>query len=89
LKGWSYNEVLPYFIKSENNSDLSLSHRYHGFKGPIHVSTVKNPQLISETMIRAANESGFNEIDLNDPKEEIGVAIQQMTIRFVRQFNSE
>ncbi len=77
--------MLPYFIKSENNSDLSLSHRYHGFKGPLPVSTIKNPVLVAQTTLKAANQLGFDVIDLNDPRKPIGAAIQQMTIRFVFQ----
>lgn len=27
-QGWSYDEVLPYFIKSENNRDQNVSEKY-------------------------------------------------------------
>ncbi|HKK74803.1 MAG TPA: GMC family oxidoreductase N-terminal domain-containing protein [Saprospiraceae bacterium] len=36
--GWSYAEVLPYFIRSEDNAQLK--NEYHGTGGPLHVSTI-------------------------------------------------
>ena len=35
--GWSYAEVLPYFIQAENNREFS--DRYHGQTGPLTVSS--------------------------------------------------
>lgn len=34
--GWSYEEVLPYFIKSENNEQIQ--NEYHGQGGPLNVT---------------------------------------------------
>lgn len=37
-KGWSFKEVLPYFVKSEDNRDPSVVNRnkcYHGVGGPL------------------------------------------------------
>jgi choline dehydrogenase len=38
--GWSYRDVLPYFIKSEHNEDIRNA--YHGQEGPLHVSFAKH-----------------------------------------------
>ncbi len=35
-KGWSYREVLPYFVRSEDNQ--RLVNAYHGYGGPLGVS---------------------------------------------------
>ena len=40
-KGWSYREVLPYFIRSEDNQ--RLVNAYHGYGGPLGVSYPVNP----------------------------------------------
>jgi choline dehydrogenase-like flavoprotein len=37
LEGWGYNDVLPYFIKYENNEDVPNS-PIHGYSGPINIS---------------------------------------------------
>ncbi len=41
--GWSYAEVLPYFLRSENNQDLPAS-RYHAHGGPINVMRPRRPE---------------------------------------------
>lgn len=36
--GWSYQEVLPYFIRSEHNAQFQ--NEYHGTGGPLYISTL-------------------------------------------------
>lgn len=36
--GWRYKDVLPYFIKSEGNTDPDLCSKYHCDKGPLKLS---------------------------------------------------
>ncbi len=50
-KGWSYKDVLPYFIKSENN-ELGKN-EFRGNQGPLHVSNQVSPRPISEIFIKA------------------------------------
>ena len=38
--GWSYDDVLPYFIRAEDN--LSFANAYHGVGGPLKVSDQKS-----------------------------------------------
>ncbi|MEM1232825.1 MAG: GMC family oxidoreductase N-terminal domain-containing protein [Pseudomonadota bacterium] len=53
-EGWSWDEVLPYFIRSESNergeSDL------HGSDGPLHVADQIAPRAISHAFIEACRE---------------------------------
>lgn len=55
--GWSYTDVLPYFIKSETNQ--TYNDRYHGQTGPLVVSS--HPQLspITQRYLAAAQEAGI------------------------------
>lgn len=62
--GWSYQDVLPYFKKAENNQRLSGP--LHGNEGPLHVSDIGHRHVLSEAFIRAAQEAG----------EEAGVPIK-------------
>jgi choline dehydrogenase len=55
--GWSFDEVLPYFRRSEGNSRLSLP--FHGTDGPLGVSDTLDPQPISLAFIKAAQEFGL------------------------------
>lgn len=37
--GWGYEEVLPYFLRSEGQADPTLAAtRYHGTAGPLSVA---------------------------------------------------
>lgn len=56
--GWSYKEVLPYFMKSENADHYDLVDRkFHGRDGPVHVSYTAKVG-ITEAMLTAGKEIG-------------------------------
>jgi choline dehydrogenase-like flavoprotein len=76
-KGWSYQDVLPYFRKSENN-DLGAS-QYRGDSGPLHVLTQKSPRPVSKAFVQACEEHGIPENkDYNGPNQ-FGSMLWQMT----------
>lgn len=52
--GWSYEDVLPYFRRSENNDHLAG--RYHGTDGPMRVSDGVHRHVLSEAFVRAAQQ---------------------------------
>lgn len=54
--GWSYDEVLPYFVKAENNRDFA--DRYHGTAGPLMVSG-HPPHPLVERYFAAARSVGI------------------------------
>jgi len=51
-KGWGYDDVLPYFTKSEDNN--RLLDEYHGQGGPQAVSDQTNPHILSKSFVQAA-----------------------------------
>jgi choline dehydrogenase-like flavoprotein len=77
--GWSYREVLPYFIRSEDNQRHVDA--YHGYGGPLGVSYPVNPLPISYAFLRAAQEAGipFNH-DFNGAVQD-GIGHYQLTTR--------
>ena len=81
-KGWSYREVLPYFIRSEDNQ--RLVNAYHGYGGPLGVSYPVNPLPISFAFLRAAQEAGipFND-DFNGAVQD-GIGHYQLSTRNAR-----
>ena len=75
--GWSYDDVLPYFKKSESNERGGDA--FHGGDGPLSVSDQKwlNPGSIA--FVEAARNLQMPIIDdFNGPKQE-GVGIYQVT----------
>jgi choline dehydrogenase len=80
--GWSWSELLPYFVKSEDND--RLNGKMHGKGGPLGVSTLKEPNIMTRAFVEGAQEFGmpFNP-DFNAGHQE-GVNVYQMTIRKAR-----
>ena len=76
-KGWSYDEVLPYFKKSEDQA-RGADH-YHGVGGPLKVSDLRLRRPIADFFIKAATQIGIPENpDYNGEKQE-GVGYFQQT----------
>lgn len=81
-EGWSYEEVLPYFKKSENND--TYDGRYHGKDGPMGVSMPAAPLPICDAFIEAAGQIGIPKTtDVNGPKQD-GAGYYQLTQRNAR-----
>ena len=77
--GWSYREVLPYFLRSENNEDYPDS-AYHGHGGPMNVKHVKRPNPMTPAFLEAMQGLGFKRTnDFNGPTSE-GYGPRQGTI---------
>ena len=78
-KGWSYNDVLPYFIKSEHHQSKGAP--WHGTDGPLYVSLTRNPSLLNQTFLEACSRNGipFNE-DYN-AESQVGASMLQFTIK--------
>ena len=78
--GWSYAEVLPYFVRSENNQDLPVS-TYHGHGGPMNVMRPRGPNRLNRDFIAATASLGFPRTeDFTGPTNE-GVGFRQGIIR--------
>jgi choline dehydrogenase len=56
-EGWSYEDVLPYFRKSEDND--RLADRYHGEGGPLWVSDQVGVHELTRAFVRAAQQYGL------------------------------
>ena len=76
---WSYEDVLNYFKKMENNPIKDS--KYHGSDGPLQVSNVPTPHPITRAFIDSSVEIGipFNP-DVNGEKQE-GVGPNQGSIK--------
>ena len=75
--GWSYEEVLPYFKKSEDQQ--RGADEYHGVGGPLKVSDLRLRRPIADCFIAAAEEVGIpRNADYNGASQE-GVGYFQQT----------
>ena len=85
--GWSYQDVLPYFKKSEHNECFGAN-AYRGVGGPLNVSYLRSPSPINQAFIQACNEQGipFNP-DYNGATQ-FGVSPGQVTQKGGERWNA-
>ncbi|WP_322011002.1 GMC family oxidoreductase [Paraburkholderia sp. J12] len=77
--GWSFADVLPYFLRAEDNSRGASA--LHGAGGPLGVSDLCERNPVAERFVRAALAAGFRpNDDFNGPDQE-GVGFYQVTQR--------
>lgn len=75
--GWDFDEVLPYFKRSERNT--RGADEFHGDGGPLDVADLRTDSPFHEIYRRAAGEAGFAlNADFNGPEQE-GLGVYQVT----------
>lgn len=78
-KGWSFEEVLPYFKKSEHNEQFGGD--YHGWEGLLNVTQAQQPSPLAEAFIEACGQIGIPQnLDYNG-EEQLGASFLQFTIK--------
>ncbi|WP_439506396.1 GMC family oxidoreductase [Sediminibacterium sp.] len=84
--GWGYNNVLPFFIKSEFNENIESP--FHGQDGPMHVSYAKQPSVFAEAFLDACEQIGIpkNE-DYNGAVQE-GAHLLQFNIKNSKRYSA-
>ncbi|GAB6027860.1 hypothetical protein CHUAL_002078 [Chamberlinius hualienensis] len=80
--GWSWEEVLPYFLKSENNTSPRMLQDvvHHGRNGPLYVSDVPYKSPLVNAFLEAGQLHGFPTRDYNG-QFQIGVSEVAATIK--------
>ena len=77
--GWSYDEVLPYFRRSEHNARGADA--FHGGDGPLSVADLRSPNPHSAAFVQAGREAGFAANPDFNGAEQDGVGMYQVTQR--------
>ena len=84
--GWSYQEVLPYFKRSEHNE--VFQDEYHGQGGPLNVANLRTVNPFQEIYLQAATQAGFKlTFDFNGAEQE-GIGIHQVTQKNGERWNA-
>ena len=74
--GWSYDEVLPYFIKAEHNE--ILDDEFHGQNGPLNVTKIRHENRPTKDFVETGSKIfGYND-DFNGKNQE-GIGFYQTT----------
>ncbi|HEY2533720.1 MAG TPA: GMC family oxidoreductase N-terminal domain-containing protein [Xanthobacteraceae bacterium] len=77
--GWSYRELLPYFIRSEGNERGDP--KYHGHSGPLTVQDSRSMHPLVDHLIEAAVSAGYRANGDFNGAEQLGVGRYQVTQR--------
>lgn len=85
-RGWSYDDVLPYFKKAENREgDAS---EYHGVGGPLNVADLRESHELLDAVIDAAETAGYpRNPDYNGATQD-GFGYYQVTQKGGRRFSA-
>ncbi len=75
--GWAWNDVLPYFKRSEHNERGADA--FHGTGGPLNVMDLRSPNRFGPVFVEAARQAGYPaNTDFNAASQE-GVGMYQVT----------
>ncbi|MEM9668065.1 MAG: choline dehydrogenase [Pseudomonadota bacterium] len=78
LRGWSYSDLHPYFLKSQNQERGGMDE--HGQGGPLNVSDVTEKHPVSDSVIDAGVAMGLPHRDVNGEDQE-GICYYQLTVK--------
>jgi choline dehydrogenase len=79
VPGWAWADLLPYFVKSEDNERGASE--LHGAGGPLAVSESRSKNRIAAAFVDAGEQAGLvRNPDFNGPEQD-GVGIYQVTQR--------
>ena len=76
--GWAYEDVLPYFKKSEDYD--RGENEFHGAGGPMHVKTQYEPHPTTKRMVDAAVEAGYAFNDDSNGADSEGACYTQLSV---------
>ena len=78
-RGWSFEDVLPWFIRSEDQQDGASA--FHGVGGPLSVQNLRHTNPLSRISLEAAGQAGHPQTDdFNGPRQR-GFGFYQVTQR--------
>lgn len=83
--GWSYRDVLSYFLKSEDNQEIGtlVDPRYHGRGGPLTTMRFNHHPKLARDILTAARELGYPVVDDLNGERFTGFTIAQANVRLV------
>jgi choline dehydrogenase-like flavoprotein len=84
--GWSWQEVLPYFLRSEDNARGASE--FHGAGGEMTISEQRSPRPLDRRLLEACAKTGIPRIDDYNGPEQDGVSMFQVFQRNGRRWSA-
>jgi len=79
VPGWSWADLMPYFLKAEDNERGAS--RWHGAGGPLPVSEERSHNIISRAFVEAGVQAGLTRNEDFNGEHQDGVGLYQVTQR--------
>ena len=76
-RGWSYEDVLPFFRKAQNRQ--KGANEFHGIGGPLSVSPPRSPNPLNDTFIQAGVECQIPRNDDFNGATQEGIGFYELT----------
>lgn len=77
--GWSYEDVLPYFVRAEDNN--RFCNEAHGTGGPLGVSDIDNIHPLTRAWLQACQQAGMPYNPDFNSGDQAGCGLYQITAR--------
>jgi len=84
--GWAWRDVLPYFLRAENNERGASD--FHGAGGPLNVADLRSPNPFARLFVEAAKEAGLPANDDFNGAQQEGVGLYQVTQKGGERWNA-
>jgi choline dehydrogenase len=84
--GWGWDQVLPYFLRSEDN--VRGASEFHGAGGEMRISEQRSPRKLDRRLIDACVATGIPRIDDYNGPEQDGVSMFQVFQKNGRRWSS-
>ncbi len=87
-RGWSWDDVLPLFIKSENREGASEATPWRGRGGELNVADLTETYPMLDQVLKAAVEAGFKLTDDYNKGDQEGFSYYQVTQKRGRRWSA-
>lgn len=86
--GWGYDDVLPYFKRSETFVGVGATPGYHGTDGPLEVTEQRSPSVLARAFVEAGRSLGLADLaDANGPRQD-GIGLTHVNQRRGRRMSA-
>ncbi len=85
--GWSYQDLLPLFRRSENNECFGAND-YRGTGGPLNVTWLRSPSPLNDAFYRACEDQGIPRTPDYNGAEQFGYSPAQVTQKGGERWNA-
>lgn len=85
-RGWSYDDVLPYFKRNEHHQGGETD--LHGGSGLLHVTPARPKNPLIQAFVKAGTEAGYRYVDDMNGPDVTGVGFYDFNMKSGRRSNS-